>query len=105
VGAQKQLQAQGIKARVVSMPSWTLFDEQPAEYRETVLPKVVRKRLAVEAGATQGWQRYVGDDGDVIGINHFGASAPAEVLFREFGFTVDHVVERARSLVVGKKED
>ena len=84
---------------VVSMPCFELFDAQPAAYRESVLPQAIRARLAVEAGATQGWRRYVGDSGDVIGIDRFGASAPGPTLLREFGFTVDDVCRRALGLV------
>ncbi len=98
VAAAERLRGQGIAVRCVSMPSWDLFDAQPSEYRETVLPPNVHARLAVEAGSTQGWYRYVGDAGDVIGVDRFGASAPAEVLLREYGFTVDDVCKRALAL-------
>ena len=97
--AAETLGRDGIKVRCVSMPSWDLFDAQPQAYRETVLPPGMTKRLAVEAGATLGWQRYVGDSGDVVGIDHFGASAPAKTLLAEFGFTADNVVARARKLL------
>jgi transketolase len=80
------------------MPSWELFDAQPDGYRATVLPGGV-PRLAVEAGSTLAWARYVGDGGSVIGLDRFGASAPYKVLFEQFGFTVENVVERARTLV------
>ncbi|MEG3436373.1 transketolase [Pannus brasiliensis CCIBt3594] len=93
------LRAEGIKVRVVSLPCWELFDEQSAEYKESVLPKAVRKRLAVEAGSTLGWQRYVTDDGDVIGVDTFGASAPGGVILEKFGFTVDNVVAKAKALL------
>jgi transketolase len=83
----------------VSMPSWDLFDAQPPAYRDSVLPPAVTRRLAVEAGATLGWERYVGQAGAVIGIDHFGASAPAKVLLKEFGFSADNVVARARRLL------
>jgi transketolase len=89
----------GVDARVVSMPSWELFRAQPDAYREVVLPAAVGSRLAVEAGATFGWREWVGDRGDVLGIDHFGASAPGPELFRQFGFTVENVVARARRLV------
>ncbi|HEY5367287.1 MAG TPA: transketolase C-terminal domain-containing protein, partial [Casimicrobiaceae bacterium] len=95
VSAADKLRAQGVAVRVVSMPSFELFDTQPQAYKDSVLPPAVHARLAVEAGATQGWHRYTGDGGDVLGIDHFGASAPGEVVMREFGFTVDNVVARA----------
>jgi transketolase len=98
VAAREKLAAQKIQARVVSMPSWELFDQQPQAYRDTVLPKSVRARLSVEAALPQGWHRYVGDGGDVIGIERFGASAPGNVVMEKFGFTVSHVVERAVNL-------
>ncbi len=99
LAAADQLQADGVAVRCVSMPSWELFEAQPQSYRDVVLPPDVSARLAVEMGATQGWLRYVGERGDVLGIDHFGASAPAEVLQREFGFTVENVVRRARALL------
>jgi transketolase len=97
--AQRELEKQNIQTRLVSMPSWELFDAQVEEYRRSVFPPSIRARLAVEAGATQGWHRYVGDLGDVIGLDHFGASAPAPVLMREYGFTVENVCKRARALL------
>jgi transketolase len=99
LAAQKKLAEQKISARVVSMPSWELFDQQPQTYRDTVLPPAVRARLAVEAALSQGWHRYVGDGGEVIGVDRFGASAPGNVVMEKFGFTVAHVVERATALV------
>ena len=99
VEAQRELEKQNIQTRLVSMPSWELFDAQVEEYRRSVFPPSIRARLAVEAGATQGWHRYVGDLGDVIGLDHFGASAPAPVLMREYGFTVENVCKRARALL------
>ncbi|GEO10426.1 transketolase [Segetibacter aerophilus] len=97
--AQVKLQEEGIAARVVSMPSWELFEKQDSSYREKVFPKNLRKRLAVEAGSTLGWHKYVTDEGDVIGMNTFGESAPAEALFELFGFTVENVVKRAKALL------
>jgi transketolase len=88
----------GDRVRVVSMPSTDVFDRQDAAYRETVLPKAVRKRVAIEAGVSDFWRKYVGLDGAVIGIDRFGASAPAEKLFPHFGFTVEHVVQAANAL-------
>jgi transketolase len=102
VEAQRELEKQNIQTRLVSMPSWELFDAQGEEYRSSVFPPSIRARLAVEAGATQGWHRYVGDLGDVIGLDHFGASAPAPVLMRKYGFTVENVCKRARALLQKK---
>ena len=100
LSAQGHLRTEhGIDARVVSMPSWELFREQPTAYRHEVLPPEVKPRLSVEAGATQGWLEWVGCEGDMIGLDHFGASAPGPVLLEQFGFTVDNVVDRARSLL------
>lgn len=96
--AQETLQQKAIPARVVSMPSWELFDKQDAAYKESVLPKAIRKRLSVEAGSPLGWLKYVTDDGKTLGIQRFGESAPAEEIFKEFGFTVDNVVAMASSL-------
>ena len=81
------------------MPSWELFEEQTAEYKNSVLPSTVRARIAVEAAASFGWHKYVGLDGVVIAIDMFGASAPAELLFEEYGFTVDNVVKSAKKLI------
>ncbi len=102
---QQKLLEQKIPARIVSMPSWELFDIQPEEYRNSVLPPSVRSRLAVEAGVPQGWHRYVGDQGDVIGLDHFGASAPGSELMRQFGFTVENVYKRALALLQKEKGD
>jgi transketolase len=99
VAAKEKLAEQKIQARVVSMPSWELFDQQPQEYRDAVLPRSVRARLAVEAALPLGWHRYVGAGGDVIGVERFGASAPGNVVMENFGFTVNHVVERAKALL------
>jgi transketolase len=99
VGAAEKLLARQVRARLVSMPSWELFDMQPPEYREAVLPPSVPARLAIEAGASQGWHRYVGDRGDVLGVDRFGASAPGDVLLREYGFTVENVCSRALAML------
>jgi transketolase len=99
LAAQAALARDGIRARVVSMPSWELFEAESPEYREAVLPRAVTRRLAVEAGATLGWERWVGAGGTVIGLDRFGASAPGDVALRELGFTVEHVVARARTLL------
>ncbi|HBG76299.1 MAG TPA: transketolase, partial [Clostridiales bacterium] len=98
--AQKVLKEQGVDARVVSMPSWEIFEEQTEDYRESVLPKKVRARLAVEAGTSFGWQKYTGLDGDVISMDHFGASGKYNILFEEFGFTVENIVKKARETVL-----
>lgn len=97
--AQQTLAAENIAARVVSMPSWELFREQPREYRDEVLSPEISARLAVEAGAPLGWRDWVGDRGDIIGITRFGASAPAKEVFKHYGFTVENVVERAKNLL------
>jgi transketolase len=99
VAAAKRLAEEGIHARCVSLPSWELFAAQPQAYRDEVLPPAVKTRLAVEAGCGQGWERYVGERGDFIGVERFGASAPGEVLLREYGFTVENVLARARKLL------
>jgi transketolase len=99
VAAAQKLQAQKIQVRVVSMPSWRLFDAEPPEYRDAVLPPPIGARLAVEAGASQGWHRYVGNRGDVMGVDRFGASAPGDVVLREYGFTVENVCRRALAML------
>jgi transketolase len=99
VAAADHLHQEGIAVRCVSMPSWDLFNALPKADRDAVLPPSVRARLAVEAGATQGWHRYVGDVGDVIGVDRFGASAPGKTVLREYGFTVDNVCMRAKALL------
>jgi len=99
VEARQQLAQQGVKARLVSMPSWELFEQQPQVYRETVLPPPVRQRLAIEAGVPQGWRDYVGPEGDIIGLTRFGASAPGPVVMDNLGFNASHVVARALKLL------
>jgi transketolase len=99
VEAHTQLTQQGVQARVVSMPSWELFEVQPQAYREMVLPPSVRKRLAIEAGVPQGWRDYVGSEGDIIGLTRFGASAPGPVVMEKLGFNVTNVVARALKLL------
>jgi transketolase len=99
--AQTALREHNVRARVVSMPSWELFDEQPQEYRDQVLPPALTARLAIEAGVAQGWHRYVGDRGDVLSIESFGASAPGDKLLREYGYSVENVRLRAQA-VLGK---
>jgi len=97
--ARERLEQQGVATRVVSMPSWDLFEKQTREYRDAVLPDAVQARLVIEAGAPLGWCRYVGPGGDVLGIEYFGASAPGKVVLEEYGFNVDNVVARAINLL------
>ncbi len=99
VGAYEKLTAEGVKARVVSMPCWELFEKQSPEYKTQVLPPEVRARVAVEAGTSFGWKEYVGNDGMVVARDDFGASAPIKDLMREFGFTVDNVIAKAREVM------
>ncbi|PYF77263.1 transketolase [Pedobacter nutrimenti] len=97
--AQEKLKSEGIAANVVSMPSWELFDKQSKAYRESVFPKGLKKRLAVEAGSPLGWDKYIGDEGETIAMTTFGESAPAAELYKVFGFTVEHVVEKAKAML------
>jgi transketolase len=101
VEAAEKLEKKGVSVRVVSMPSWELFERQPEEYREQVLPSSVSARVAVEAGVPQGWHRYVGNKGKIIGVDHFGASAPYKTVYEKFGITADRVVESALRLSDG----
>lgn len=101
--AHKALLQKGIQSRVVSMPSWELFEQQPVEYRESVIPSHVKARLAVEMAYPLGWERYVGDAGAVLGITTFGASAPGDRIIKEFGFTVENVVAKAESVLSASK--
>ncbi|MDE2359755.1 MAG: transketolase [Betaproteobacteria bacterium] len=98
IAAAQKLRVQGIEARVVSMPSWELFDAESRDYRDAVLPPSIGARLAVEAGASQGWHRYTGDHGDVLGVDRFGASAPGDVVLRQYGLTIDNVCRRALAI-------
>lgn len=104
IDAQEKLAAEGIKARVVSMPCWDLFDAQDAAYKESVLPGSVRARVAVEAGTPIGWERYVGLEGRVVGQKGFGASGPAKDVFKHFGFTVENVVAHAKETIATVKD-
>jgi transketolase len=97
--AQAKLEEQGISTRVVSMPSWELFEKQSAAYKEKVLPKAIKKRLAVEMASPMGWHKYTTDEGDTVTMHGFGESAPAEELYKEFGFTVENVVNKAKALL------
>ena len=99
VDAYEELRSDGVRARVVSLPSWYLFDLQPAEYRESVLPEAVQARVAVEQASTLGWDRYVGPRGQIVGMHTFGASAPLKEVQRKFGFTPERVAEAARELL------
>ena len=99
LGAAEKLAGEGIKARVVSLPCWELFDQQPQEYRDRVLPPAIRARVSIEAAATFGWQRWVTDGGAMLGIDHFGASAPAARLYKEFHITADHAAELVKQVL------
>jgi transketolase len=101
-GAAEALEKDGVPTRVVSLPCWELFELQDPAYRESVLPRAIRARVAVEAGVSLGWDRWVGDEGAIVGLDHFGASAPAGTIFEKFGFTVDRVAGVARDTVAGK---
>jgi transketolase len=104
VEAQAKLKTYGVKARVVSMPSWELFTAQGDGYREAVLPKGIKKRVTVEAASTFGWRRWAGDEGTIIGIDHYGASAPGEEILKNFGFTAAHVTSAALRLLGKSRE-
>jgi transketolase len=101
VEAARALRERGLRVRCVSMPSWELFDAQPQDYRDSVLPPDVPLRLAVEAGVPQGWERYVGSRGSVLGIDRYGASAPGDEVMQRYGFTSDEVCRRALALLEG----
>ena len=97
--ARETLQAEGVPTRVVSLPCWELFEEQSRAYRDEVLPPAITARVSVEAGVPQGWDRYVGSSGSVIGLDRFGASAPGDVALRELGFNLENVLKHARALL------
>jgi transketolase len=97
--AREKLNRSGIPTRVVSMPCWEFFDEQNAKYKESVLPSKVKARLSIEAGVSLGWAKYVGDAGDTLAVDKFGASAPAEDVFKDYGFTVENVIRKAKKLI------
>ena len=99
VKAGIQLAAEAITVRLVSFPSWELFTAQEQSYQESVLPVMIKARLAVEAGVTMGWERWVGERGFILGINRFGASAPGDVVYRELGLTVGNIVKKALQLI------
>lgn len=102
--AQEKLKGYGVKARVVSMPGWNLFEKQDGSYRDSILPKNIKKRVTVEAGATYGWDRWATDEGIIIGIDHYGASAPGDQIMQHFGFTSEHVTSAALKLL-GRDEE
>ena len=99
LGAQEILKGKGVAARVINMPSWELFEQQPDSYKRNVLPPDVKARVAVEAGVPFGWERYVGDQGIVVGMTGFGASAPGGKVLAEFGFTSENVAAKALALL------
>jgi transketolase len=99
VAAAEKLAKASIAARVVSLPSWELFDRQDEDYRQSVLPKSVKARVSIEAGSTRGWERYAGADGAMLGMHRFGASAPGKDLMKRFGFTAEDVVEAAKAQI------
>jgi transketolase len=97
LAAREKLEAEGIPTRVVSMPSWELFEAQPLDYRQSVIPPAIKARVAIEAGVTLGWERYVGDAGEIVGLDRYGASAPGDLLMKNLGFNVDNVVAKAKA--------
>jgi len=99
VAAFHSLKAEGINVRVISFPSWELFDFQSDEYKNSVIPTSVKARISIEAGIKQGWEKYLGEYGEAISIEKFGASAPYEILFKEYGFTVENVVSLAHKVL------
>ena len=99
VEAHEKLRAEGIRSRVVSMPSWDIFEDQPQAYRDSVLPPQVTARIAIEQGSMLGWERYVGPTGKVVGMKTFGASAPLKELQRKFGFEPERIMDLAREML------
>jgi transketolase len=99
IEAGENLYDDGVSVRLVSFPSWELFESQSQEYRDSVLPSNVKTRLAVEAGVSQGWKKWVGDTGDILSVDRFGRSAPSKVVFEAYGFTVENVLDKARELL------
>jgi transketolase len=102
LSAAERLEAENLSARVVSLPSWELFEAQPADYRASVLPPAIRARVTIEAASPMGWLRYATDDGEIIGLDHFGASAPGGVLMEKMGLTVERVVEAAKRVAAAR---
>ncbi|KAK2080519.1 Transketolase, chloroplastic [Prototheca wickerhamii] len=103
VQAGAALEAEGIKARVVSMPCWELYDEQPQEYKDALFPPSVKARVSIEAGSTFGWVKYLGPDGYAIGVDHFGNSAPGPVLYEKYGLTADNMASKAKEILAKLK--
>ena len=99
----ERLRDEGIGVRVVSMPSWELFEKQPEEYRNRIVPPEITARISIEAGVTLGWHKYVGLQGEIVGIDHFGASAPGKTVLKEFGFTSENVLSRIRALLAKRR--
>ncbi len=99
VAAQEKLKAENIDVSVVSMPSWDLFEKQDDAYKQSVLPKDVKKRLGIEMGSSLGWHKYVGDEGDILAIDTFGASAPGNIVLEKYGFTEENVVSKVKNLL------
>ena len=99
IDSRLELAKKGIRARIVSMPSWELFEQQSQAYRDSVLPPAVKSRLAIEMAGPMGWQKWIGEAGDMICVDGYGISAPLKAILETFGFTVDNVVARARKLV------
>jgi transketolase len=103
LSAAESLAKENIKAQVVSMPSWELFEKQPKSYKDSVLPPKVKTRVAIEAGVEMGWHKYIGDKGIFIGMSSFGASAPAKVCFEKFGITAEAVIAAAKKVITKSK--
>jgi len=99
----ERLHNEGIGVRLVSMPSWELFEKQPEEYRNKILPPEITVRMSIEAGVTLGWHKYVGLHGEIVGIDHFGASAPGKIVLKEFGFTSEDILKRIRALLAKRR--
>jgi transketolase len=99
-----RLASEGVNVRLVSFPSWELFEVQDKAYQNQVLPPAIKSRLSVEAGVSQGWERWVGDSGESVSVERFGASAPYKVIFENFGFTIENVIQRAHQLLTKNKE-
>ncbi|GBD86354.1 transketolase 2 [bacterium BMS3Abin03] len=105
IAAANKLNGEGIKTRVVSFPSWELFEQQDNEYKESVLPSNVKARVSVEMGVAQGWEKYIGNYGEAVSIEKFGASAPANVLFEKYGFTVENIISAAHRVLNNIKDN